>query len=61
MTTSTQCLTIPQVAAELQLSRSSVYNLIRRRELRAVIVLGKRRVRRTDLQRYLEMTERRAG
>lgn len=48
----TQCLTMPEVAAELRISRTSVYTLVRRKELKAIKVLGKLRIRRVDLERY---------
>jgi putative molybdopterin biosynthesis protein len=55
MPTQTECLTIPQVADELKIAKSSVYELIKRHQLKAIKVLGKLRVRRHDLQRYLDL------
>lgn len=52
---STKCFTIPQVAAELEIAKSSVYRMIRAKELRAIRVLGKLRVRAHELQRYLDL------
>ena len=54
MVPNTECMTIPEVASELRIAKSSVYKLIDRKELRGITVLGKKRVRRYDLQRYLE-------
>lgn len=49
------CLTIPQVAEELQIGKTSVYSLINKGHLKAIRVIGKLRVRRADLDRYLQL------
>lgn len=49
-----QCLTIPKVAAELGLGTRTVYAMIERGELSVVIVAGKQRVQRSDLQRFID-------
>lgn len=46
-------LTIPEVADELRVHRSTVYRMLTARELATVEVRGKRRVRRSDLERYV--------
>ena len=53
-------LTIPAVAEELKVSRSTVYRLISARELPTVQVRGCRRVTRTALDRYITGLERSA-
>ena len=54
-TYTTECLTIPEVAKELRIAKTSVYRLIDRKLLKSIMVLGKKRVRRYDLQRYLDL------
>lgn len=56
----TDCLTIRQAAAELAVSRSTVYNLIRQGHIKTVRVAGDMRVRRYDLERYLNTSGPRA-
>ncbi len=55
-----ELLTINAVAAELKVSRSTVYRLITARDLPAVQVRGCRRVSRTAVDRYISGLERSA-
>ena len=55
-----ELLTINAVAAELKVSRSTVYRLIAARDLPAVQVRGCRRVSRTAVDRYISGLERSA-
>ena len=51
-------LTIPQVAALLNVGRSSVYDLIRREGLPTVSLGGRNtRVRKTSLEKWIERRE----
>lgn len=50
----TALLTIPEVARELRVARSTVYRLINAGDLPHVTVGTKSRVARTDLARYIE-------
>lgn len=47
-------LTVPQVAALLNLGRSTVFELIAKGVLPARVIVGKRRVLRKDLERWLD-------
>lgn len=52
-------LTVDQVAARLQLSRWSVYNLIRSRELGSVTIGRSRRITEEALHHYIQrLTQR---
>ena len=50
-----QLLTIPEVGQRLRMSRSAIYELLARGELRAIAVSGTRtrRVREADLDEYI--------
>lgn len=50
----TLLLTVAETAELLQLSRAKVYELIARGDLVSVKIDGARRVRRTDLDRFVE-------
>ena len=54
-------LTITEVAAELRICRNSVYKLIRTGQIKAIRVLGRLRVRRYDLERYLQIQVQQQG
>ena len=47
-------LTVTEVAELLRISRFSVYNLVKRKELSAIKVLNKLRFDITSIERYLE-------
>lgn len=53
-----QCMTIREVAAILRVAVSTVYVLIKTKELKALTVKGKYRVRRYDLDRFLDRAQR---
>lgn len=52
-------LTIPEAAEYLSTSRSSIYRLIHSKELSTVTVRSVLRVRTCDLERYLDLQQRR--
>jgi excisionase family DNA binding protein len=51
-------LTIKEVANELSISRSSVYRLIAQGRISTVTILGKKRVTRKSLERFITDLER---
>jgi excisionase family DNA binding protein len=46
-------LTIPEAAAALRISRSSIYRLFDSRELSWVLICGKRRVSTAEINRFI--------
>ena len=52
-------LTIPETAASLQVSRATVYRLVKDGSLQVVKVRGLTRVRPSAIARYLDALERR--
>ena len=53
-----QLLTVPEVANILKVSRAMAYNLVQTGEIRSVHIRSSRRVRKKDLQEYIEFNLR---
>lgn len=48
-----ELLKIPEAARVLNVSRTAIYRLIRKDELRAVSLMGAQRISRTEINRFL--------
>jgi len=57
----TVLLTVPQVMARPQVSRHTVYELIRNRELRSVTIGRSRRIPAAALESYVQSRQQMAG
>ena len=51
-------LTVPNAAAQLSISRSSMYRLIAEKKIPVVVVQGKIRIRVSALERFIDNLER---